>query len=79
MKNLRYFFEFLIILFLFIVFRIIGYKNASNFGELIGKIIGPKFKSKKIISENIKIFNPILKIKKWKLLLKKCGVIMEEF
>jgi len=83
MKNLRYFFEFLIILFLFIVFRIIGYKNASNFGELIGKIIGPKFKSKKIISENIKIFNPNIKDKEMEIIIKKMwgnyGRILAEY
>ena len=83
MKNLRYFFEFLIILFLFIIFRVIGYKNASNFGELIGKIIGPKFKSKKIIIENIKIFNPSIKDKEIEIIIKKMwgnyGRILAEY
>jgi len=53
MKNLKYLLEFLIIFILFLIFKIIGYKTASNFGYFIGKTIGPKFRSKKIIKENI--------------------------
>ena len=54
MKNLIYFFEFLIIIVLFTIFRIIGYKAASNLGFLIGKTFGPVFRSKKTIIKNIK-------------------------
>ena len=56
MKNLIYFFEFLIIIILFIIFRIIGYRAASNLGFLIGKTFGPIFRSKKTIIKNIKNF-----------------------
>ena len=56
MKTIIYFFEFLVIIILFIIFKIIGYKLASNLGCYIGKIIGPKFRSKKLIIENIKKF-----------------------
>ena len=58
MKNIKHFFEFLIISILFLVFKIIGYSNASNLGNLIGKNIGPRFRSKKVIKENIKNFKP---------------------
>ena len=54
MKNLIYFFEFLIIIILFTIFRIIGYRAASNLGFLIGKTFGPVFRSKKTIIKNIK-------------------------
>ena len=54
MKIIRYFFEFLIILLLFVTFKILGFKLASNFGGYIGKIIGPFFRSKKKIKLNIK-------------------------
>ena len=54
MKNLIYFFEFLIIIILFIIFRIIGYKAASNLGFFIGKTFGPIFRSKSSIIKNIK-------------------------
>ena len=40
--------------FLFIFFGIIGYKASSNFGYLIGKFIGPFFRSKFSIINNLK-------------------------
>ena len=56
MKNLIYFFEFLIIIILLTIFRIIGYKAASNLGFFIGKTFGPIFRSKSTIIKNIKNF-----------------------
>ena len=56
MKTIIYFFEFVVIILLFIIVKIIGYKSASNLGCYIGKIIGPKFRSKKLIIENLKKF-----------------------
>ena len=35
MKVIKYFFEFLFIIIFFIIFKIIGYKKASNLGEKI--------------------------------------------
>ena len=61
MKNLIYFIEFLIICIFFLIFRIIGYKASSKFGNFIGRFIGPKFRSKKIIVDNIKLFNSSIK------------------
>ena len=55
MKIIKYFFEFIIIISLFCIFKIIGLKNASNLGGFLGQLIGPLFRSKKIIKENIKI------------------------
>ena len=55
MKIIKYFFEFIIIISLFSIFKIIGLKNASNLGSILGKIIGPYFRSKNIIKKNIKI------------------------
>ncbi len=53
MKTFKYFFEFLIIISLFAIFKIIGLKNASALGALLAKFIGPLFRSKKIITANI--------------------------
>ena len=39
MKKIIYFLQFLIVYFLFIIFKIIGYKNASNLGFLIGGVV----------------------------------------
>jgi len=57
MKLVKYFFEYIIITVLFIIFKIIGYKNASELGEKIDKIIGPLFRSKKKIINNLKYSN----------------------
>ena len=54
MKLIRYFFEYIFISFLFIIFKILGFEKASNFGEKIGKVIGPFFRSKKKINDNLK-------------------------
>ena len=55
MKIIKYFVEFISILSLFCIFKIIGLNNASNLGSILGKYIGPFFRSKNIIKKNIKI------------------------
>ena len=54
MKIFKYFLEFFFIVILFIIFKILGFKIASNMGGYIGKKIGPLFRSKQIILTNIK-------------------------
>jgi len=54
MKIIKYFFEFIIVISLFCIFKIIGLKNASNLGSIIVRSIGPLFRSKDIIKKNIK-------------------------
>ena len=54
MKIIKYFFEFITITSLFVLFKILGLKNASNLGSVLGSSIGPLFRSKKIIKKNIK-------------------------
>ena len=46
--------QYVIIIFLFILFRIIGFKASSNFGFFIGKYLGPLFRSKLSIINNLK-------------------------
>ena len=53
MKLIKYFFQFIFIFFLFIIFKILGLKNSSNFASLLSKKIGPFFRSKELISKNI--------------------------
>ena len=55
MKIFKYFFEFISVISLFSVFKIIGLKNASNLGGILGRFIGPLFRSKLIIKQNINI------------------------
>ena len=55
MKTIKYFFEFITVITLFFIFKIIGLKNASNLGGMMGKVFGPLFRSKSITKKNIKI------------------------
>ena len=61
MKKLIYFIEFILVNIFFIFFKLIGYKSSSNLGNLIGKLFGPMFRSKKLIVENLKKSNISLK------------------
>ena len=54
MKTIKYFFQFIIITFLFLLFKILGLKISSSISGKIFQIIGPFFRSKKLINENIK-------------------------
>ena len=54
MKYIKYFFEFLFSIFFFLFFKIIGPKLSSKIGGKIFEIIGPFFRSKKVIYNNIK-------------------------
>jgi len=54
MKIVKYFLEFIFIFILFIIFKILGFKLASNMGGYVGKKIGPLFRSKQTILTNIK-------------------------
>ena len=57
MKIIKYFFESIFIIFIFFIFKIIGYKSASKLGKSIGKINGPIFKSKYKIKKNLENSN----------------------
>ena len=53
MKKIIYFIEFLLVKFLFIICKFIGYKSASDLGFFIGKNFGNFFRKKKSIIENL--------------------------
>ncbi len=57
MKKLIYFLEFVLIKILFVLFRLIGYRFSSDLGFFIGKTIGPIFRSKKLIIQNLEKAN----------------------
>ena len=57
MKKINHIIQFIIIKIFFIIFEIIGYKASSNLGFLIGKYIGPIFRSKELIINNLKKAN----------------------
>ena len=54
MKIIKYFFQFIIIISIFLIFKIIGLKNASSLGSLLGRLFGPLFRSQNITKQNIK-------------------------
>ena len=55
MKIIKYFFEFICVIYLFLIFKIIGLSNASRLGSMLGIAFGPLFRSKNIIRKNIEI------------------------
>ncbi len=63
MKIIKYFIQFILIMTLFFIFKIIGYKNSSNLGSNIGKIFGRIIKTDKIIKKNLDIIEKNLNIK----------------
>ena len=83
MKKIRYFVEFLIIIFLLVIFKILGFKLASSLGGLIGRLVGPLFRSKKKILSNISKAFPEIEEKSTELIVKKMwenyGRILSEY
>ena len=53
MKSIKYFIQFFIITFFFLLFKILGLRFSSNISSTIISLIGPFFRSKKIIRLNI--------------------------
>tara|TARA_B110000967_G_C18828027_1_gene532472 strand:+ start:526 stop:1386 length:861 start_codon:yes stop_codon:yes gene_type:complete len=53
MKLTKYFFQFLLVMIFFLIFKILGLKSASYISGKIISLIGPLFRSKKIIESNI--------------------------
>ena len=60
MKLVKYFFEYILIIILFILFKLLGYRIASELGCFLGKKFGPFFRSKEIIKDNLTKFDSTL-------------------
>tara|TARA_Y100001960_G_scaffold301022_1_gene350659 strand:- start:101 stop:961 length:861 start_codon:yes stop_codon:yes gene_type:complete len=54
MKNLIYFLQFIFIIFFFIIFKILRLKISSAIGGKLFQFLGPMFRSKNLIHNNIK-------------------------
>ena len=54
MKLIKYFFQFLLAILCFLIFKILGARFSSKLSGKIFEIIGPFFRSTQIIDENIK-------------------------
>ena len=83
MKLIRYFFEFLFVVVLLAIFKILGFKLASNLGKFIGQRVGPFFRSKEKIKSNIKKALPNNEEKNIELIVQKMwgnyGRILSEY
>ena len=64
MKQIKYFFQFFFIMVLFSLFKLFGHKISSEIGGKLFEIIGPLFRSKKLILSNIKKAFPDINLKK---------------
>ena len=53
MNNIKYFFQFIIIIIFFLIFKIIGLKFSSFLSGKIFNLIGPLFRSNKISNQNL--------------------------
>ena len=60
MKLVKYLFEYILIIILFILFKLLGYRIASNLGCFLGKTFGPFFRSKEVIKDNLTKFDETL-------------------
>ena len=56
MNNIKYFFQFIIIIIFFLIFKIIGLKFSSFLSGKIFNLIGPLFRSNKISNQNLRIW-----------------------
>ena len=54
MKKTNHIIQYIVINFFFIIFKLIGYKASSKLGFFIGKYLGPIFRSKSLIINNLK-------------------------
>ena len=66
MKYIKYFVQFLFAISCFLIFKILGPRLSSNLGGKIFEIIGPFFRSEKIINSNIKKALPDINLKNLK-------------
>jgi KDO2-lipid IV(A) lauroyltransferase len=83
LQKIRYFFEFLTIVFLFLIFRILGIKISSYIGGRLGSMFGPFFRSKQLIRSNIINALPNLTKQELEIIIKKMwnnyGRILSEY
>ena len=60
MKNIKYFFQFIIVIFFFIIFKFLGLKRSSFLSGRIFRFIGPFFRSNQICHKNLILAMPNL-------------------
>ena len=53
MNKIKYFFQFLIVIIIFFIFKMLGLRLSSYLGSKVFQIIGPFFRPKKLIHQNL--------------------------
>ena len=71
MKKIKYFLQFICVIFFFVIFKILGLKLASIISSNIFILFGPIFRSNKIVFSNLKIAFPDIDENQKKQFLKK--------
>ena len=83
MDKIKYFLQFIIILILFFLFKLLGLKYSTRFSGNLMTILGPLFRSNKIIISNLTKAFPKLSLQEKKILSKKMwfnyGRILAEY
>ena len=79
MKLVKHTFEFLIIILLFLIFKLVGLRISQIIAGFIFKNFGPLFRSKKTSYANLSIAFPNLNDLQKNKIMKMCGSIMEKF
>ena len=83
MDKIKYFLQFIIILILFFLFKLLGLKYSTRFSGNLMTILGPMFRSNKIIISNLTKAFPKLSLQEKKILSKKMwfnyGRILAEY
>ncbi len=64
MNKIKYFFQFLIVIIMFFIFKILGLRLSSYLGGKVFQIIGPFFRPKNLIHQNIRKVFPNIDEKK---------------
>jgi len=71
MKKIKYFLQFICVMFFFVIFKILGLKLSSIISSNIFILFGPIFRSNKIVFSNLKIAFPDIDENQKKQILKK--------
>ena len=71
MKKIKYFLQFICVIFFFVIFKILGLKLATIISSNIFILFGPIFRSNKIVFSNLKIAFPNIDENQKKQILKK--------
>ena len=83
MQIIKYFFQFLIIIIFFLIFKIIGLKSSSKISYTVISFIGPFFRSRELIESNIRKAMPNLTVEEMNNIIKKMwgnyGRILSEY